>query len=465
MKGAQFPTDGMVRTASAALSGNGGINEGGQGSARRGWLSPSAFDAGVRAALAAAALILASGIHAANLFLPVGPAGAADVAPVAKSAPKHRSGSVVSDAWERRVRITRDELTTARADIENSGIGRLLLNVRDGVHLDVVVERTAPTRWGYSLSGRVASPKVGFVTLVVHRTVVAGSIWTPSASYQLLPLGDGVNALRDATNASRGECVDVLPMEFGVAGAADVTAHQDGTANRSVVDILVPWTPGAAAWLDPTGDPQIVLSLIELFIAQVNDAFERSGAFVSLNLVGAEKVDYSETDIYTDFQRLVASDDGYVDAIHERRNALGADLIYFMIGHGNGVAQSLGSFSIGGPTAYLFMHEIGHNFGILHDRSEFRIGTRYYNHGSTTRGCDVSTIMSFGMMCVGRGIPFGLNFYASPWRYNAQGGRPLGVARFSKERGARGPADAVLTLNRNRHRVSGFRQSRRVSKG
>ena len=155
----------------------------------------------------AAAVVAANGLHAAGLFLPAGPAS--DVAPVAKAAPARRSAAAVPDAWERRVRVARHELAAARADVETAGAGRLLLNVRDGVRLDVAVERTAPTMFGYSLSGRVVGgggAGGGFVTLVVHDEAVAGSIWTPDSAYELSYLGGGVHALRDVTNAPPVEC-------------------------------------------------------------------------------------------------------------------------------------------------------------------------------------------------------------------------------------------------------------------
>ena len=160
-------------------------------------------------ALGAAAVALAGGHHAADLFLPVDPG----VAAAARTGSAGQSASAAPHAQERRVRVARHELATARADVESAGVGRLLLNVRDGVRLDVVVERTAPTRYGYSLSGRVAGPadQAGFVTLVAHEGAVAGSIWTPGAAYELLPLGGDVHALRDVTN---------MRLECGGAAAA-----------------------------------------------------------------------------------------------------------------------------------------------------------------------------------------------------------------------------------------------------
>ena len=414
----------------------------------------------VRAALGAAALALASGLHAADLFLPVGPDdGAADrwtVAPAARSVPAGRSTSAVPHVLEQRVRIARHELTTARNDVENAGAGRLQLNVRDGVRLDVVVERTAPIKRGYTLSGRVAGGSAGFVTLAVHEEAVAGSIWTPDSEYELNHLGGGIHALRDLTNAPPVECAGALPSELSAADAA----VQGGTDDGSMVDILVVWTPKVEEMRG--GEPE-VLSRIDLLIAYTNDAFERSGAFVSLNLVGAEKIDYLEADsIFTDFKRLRDPDDGHMDSEHDRRNALGADLVFLLVSSlrgAGGIASTPGSFGVGLAIPRIFAHEVGHNFGIQHERYE-QIGRTgmVYQHGFTTDGLTcASTIMSYGAECGGAWsiIPF----YASPWRYHPRDGSALGVARFSKERGVRGPADAVLALNRNRHRTANYRPS------
>ena len=418
----------------------------------------AAVEAVARFAFGAVALGLACGIHAAGLFLPVGPAGAAaDVAPGARSVPARQAAATVPDAWERRVRIARHELAAARDDVETAGAGRLLLNVRDGARLDVVVERTAPTRWGYSLSGRVVGGSAGFATLVVHDEAVAGSIWTPDSAYELAYLGGGVHALRDVTSAPPAECGGALPSGFAAGGLSGPSAQQggaDAADDGSVVDILVVWTPEAEE--SRGGEPQ-TLSAIDMAVAHTNDAFGRSGAFVSLNLVGAEKVDYSEVtgDIHgTNLGRLTDPDDGHMDGIHDRRNALGADLVYLLTAEGKGRAWLGGSFAAGGGSYGIFAHEVGHNFGLRHER--YQSVPAGYKNGFTTRDCS-QTIMSYGREC---GPSLWIPFYASPWRYSPRGGRALGVSRFSKERGARGPADAVLALNRNRHFVANFRPSR-----
>ena len=347
------------------------------------------------------------------------------------------------------MRIARQELAAARDDVEIAGAGHLLLNVKDSLRLDVAVGRTTPTRWGYSLSGHVAGGGAGFVTLVVHEEAVAGSIWTPESSYEISYLGDGVHTLRDVTNAPPLECGGALPPE---SSSADV-ATQSGTDDGSVVDILVVWTPEAK---EEWGGTSQVLSRIDLLVAWTNDAFERSGAFVALDLVGAEQVDYVEADrLVTNLGRLANPNDGFMDGVHDRRDALGADLVYLLTKVGPGIANLSGAFGTGYGQGGLFAHEIGHNFGLLHERYQSWGGA--YAYGFTTGHCS-TTIMSYGVECLGRRrLP---PLYASPWRYDPRSGRALGTTRFSKERGVRGPADATLVLNRNRHLVAKFRPSR-----
>ena len=417
------------------------------------------------------ALLLASvaiSAHADGLFLPL-------TAQDAPAMPWTSSGLGVqprsSDppaAWERHVRVARHYLASARDDAQYGETGRLVLNVRDGLRLEVVVERTAPTRWGYSLSGRVAGGGVGFVTLVVHEEAVAGSIWTPESAYELKHLGGGIHALRDVTNAPPVECGGALPPQLSATKATT----QGGTDDGSVVDILVVWTPRVEG---QAGGEPLVLAQIDQHIAYTNDAFDRSGASVTLSLVGTEKVDDHSTDIgMTDIlRRLQDPDDGYMDRVHDRRDTLGADLVYLLLARLSdfpgigGVGSLRGAFSVGlHDDSFVFAHEVGHNFGIAHERREYDLNRHRprpqppngYAHGFTTENCTV-TIMSYGGECPNM-VRGWLPFYASPWRYDPGSGLALGVSRLSDVRGFRGPADAVRALNRNRHRVANFRPSR-----
>ena len=408
-----------------------------------------------RSALAFVALALASWTHAAGLFLPVTPQSASGWVAVAGQGTT--ASSPVGEMSERRVRIARNELARARDDVEHSGAGRLLLNMRTDVDLDMVVERTALTKWGYSLSGRIEGGATGFVTLVVHEQAVAGTIWTPHAAYEIVHLGGSVHALRDVTNRPRPECAGAVRLDL----AASRETAQSGVDDGSVVDVLVVWIPAAE---EAAGGETQVKSRIDMAIAYANDALERSGALVSLNLVGAEKVDYEEEEDSIDLQRLYHPDDGHMDEVHALRDSLGADLVSLAISDGQGRAEVPGAFSTFAVwSSSTFAHEIGHNFGLFHDRSDHRGGGLSYRSGFSVvnrRACTL-TIMSYGFDCIKSASQI-VNpklFYSSPWRYDFDG-RPMGVSRFSKERGPNGPADAVLGLNRSRRTVANFRPSR-----
>ena len=416
------------------------------------------------ATLVSVMAMLGSSAGAADLFVPVASVPSRTVAAAGVPA-------------ERLVRIARDELASVRNLVTSSGAGRLLLNVDADLELGVTVERTAPTRWGYSLSGRIDSPAVGFVTLVVHDEAVAGAIWTPEASYEVVHLGGGVHAVREVA-ADVYQCGGAVALSNArpFAWPESTPAGDENT----VVDVLVVWTPQRE---EDAGGVDAVRAQIELGIAYTNDAFERSGAFVSLNLVGAEPAsDYEEPDVEdsgddrrdwlirmgTDIDRLADPSDGHMDAVHDRRDVLGADLVSLATHRGGGIASLGGAFSVSGRNLGTVAHELGHNFGLSHERSQWlsRFSTtypRYYEHGYATLGdsrCKV-TIMAYGQPCLGRtwrDIPF----FSSPALYDSFDGDRLGMSRFSGRRGSDGPADAVLHLNRVRNKIADFRSPNRA---
>ena len=396
--------------------------------------------------IAAISLALAWGDHgyAAGVFLPV------DASVPGREVVQTSAGEMQG----RFVRIAHDELRRARVEVSDFGRSHLLFNMGGRAEFDVTVERTVQTLDGYTLSGHIDAGKGGFVTLAVHQQAVAGSVWTWEANYEVAPVGDGVHAVREVVD-ERLEC-GVVAQAPSVQLQAPVPTNSVSDA-AAVVDILVFWTPALEA---AKGGESSVKLAIDLAIAYANDALERSGALVSLNLVGSERLDVEEM-----------SDNDVLDALAgeyaaERADALGADFISAFANVIGGSARGRESV-VGGGDPYVFAHEVGHNLGLLHDRGAWGGNSRSYNGGfvslssdyALTR-CDI-TIMSYETVCRSAGTQsHRVPYYSTPNRFHPGTGAQLGVSRLSNVRSWDGPADAVLAINRNRHRASDIRRRR-----
>ena len=92
------------------------------------------------------------------------------------------------------------------------------------------------------------------------------------------------------------------------------------------MDVLVVYT--AAARQQAGGRDSAVRSRIALGVAETNIAYANSGVRHRLRLVGTELVGYRETgDLALDLQALTSANDGLMDMVHARRDAVGADLV------------------------------------------------------------------------------------------------------------------------------------------
>ena len=428
----------------------------------------------------------------AALFVPLDAADAALLAPPSAS-PEPSGGEQLGEGqappngWL--VRVDRRRLFQTIHAVERSGSGRLVLNVAEGVEFEVAVERTQRTLSGHSLSGRVVGVAGGAVTFVAHAEAVMGTVWTPGAVYEIVPLKGGVHVVREVDLSARPPLGEPIRTEGGWGGFRPIEqANADG---GSVVDVLVLWTPKA---LENAGGEAQMRAGIDLAVAWTNDAYQRSGAEVRLNLVGAEPIDYVEhaSDCVLacrsgeDLGRLADPSDGFMDGAHDRRDALGADLVSLLTGDGDvgGIAFLAGSFSV--VVAYqewssygvgsTFAHELGHNMGLSHDRyQEFGQGSEgllpfsygYVNKLAFAPGAAEDTcwgtIMSYADRCVDGGFEYGVEvpYFSTPNRRHPDGeGAPLGVPKSSDEEGADGPADAVRSLNLTHPQVVNFRSER-----
>ncbi len=169
------------------------------------------------------------------------------------------------------------------------------------------------------------------------------------------------------------------------------------------IDVMVLYTPAAR---DHAGDNEAIQADVLAAVAGANEVFEQSGIHIELNLVHQAEVDYLESDsIVTDLDRLAASDDSFMEEVHQLRDDWGADLVsLFRRGGAGGIAgyaklledesgrPDLAFSVVSDESAlvdHVFVHEIGHNLGAAHaHEDDDQDGLFPYSHGHRFTGDD-----------------------------------------------------------------------------
>ena len=245
----------------------------------------------------------------------------------------------------------------------------------------------------------------------------------------------------------------------------DFRGRPCGAGTDITIDVAVVYTPAAR---EEAGGTAAIEAVIDLMVAETNQAYETSGVRHRLALVGRSEVQYSEAGDFDDIDRLDDPSDGYMDEVHAMRDQTGADLVHLVFKHQDhpfgGVARFGGAFGLtcqhcGGGT---FAHELGHNMGLRHDRYEqtqvrdWNDGVLYsdpaygyVNQRAFEAGAAESsrwlTIMAYITQCEDADFHCDwLPRFSNPRQ--SYSGDPLGIP-FGEGTGVTGAADAVSVLN------------------
>ena len=266
-------------------------------------------------------------------------------------------------------------------------------------------------------------------------------------------------------NGGRGK------FSSGVFGSVQLDSSEKFTGDFSVqsaessdqtVDVLVVYTPNAEAH---EGGKEEIEATITAEIEKTNQALANSGlSHRKIRLVALEKVDYTQVDnnmsdnlqVLGDKKGDYSDPDGLLDEVHEMRERYSADLVHLFLERAVGICgiasgydlyserfvenfckndpnldecivrkrkevwrhngYSVSAIPEGCTIQNVFTHELGHSFGISHDRYvesylslvdpvDFPLkpyGFGYVNQNFSRSRC-ARTIMSYGDQCIDEG--------------------------------------------------------------
>ena len=365
------------------------------------------------------------------------------------------------------VRIDFAQLSQAREALADGRGADLTVNLPD-LPLPVVLTAASKTRRGYALSGRVANDPLSAVNIVVNGRSVAGNIWragelhtirTAGAGYYVQTLDGLVRPRCEAEHVAEFDSEAVQARRLQRPTLAQVAQNDDVADDGSEIDVLVVYTPSGRRF---AGGHQGIRTLMEMLVQETNQAYGDSDVRQRIRLVAATEVDYELGDARHALNHLRAKGDGHLDEVHQLRDDYAADLVLLWTPSGGGLASivddpsDVGAESLGFSVApsQAFAHELGHNMGLRHERSDDNGNSPYpYSHGYLLShgGDSYRTIMH---------TDFNLLRFSNPRHLHPDSsGRPLGVPGDAPTSRWDGPADAARSLNNTATAVANFRPS------
>ena len=303
---------------------------------------------------------------------------------------------------------------------------RLRIALPDGGTVTCDLTRSAPVNGVEVVEGTVAGNADDRCALFVRDGTVTGDISVGSDRYRVVPLGGGTHAVVEVRTGGMSEGGNDAPTPPGLSRRSDRSLKDaglcdvPGTGDRGVIDILVLYTPRAAARQD-------MQMLVAESMNQLNQAAEmhRGDRFgVSFRLVGLEEVDYVEgEDLSVDLDRVSGAEPGILDEVPALRDKYKADLVHFIVeGQGNDGSCGIGwmvepdaattaatGFSVSdhrcSAANLSFAHEVGHNLGMNHDRYVVdKADPGAINFGYVSIDDRRRTLMAYGNACYDKGV-------------------------------------------------------------
>ena len=342
---------------------------------------------------------------------------------------------------------------------------RLVLNLFDDVVVRARLARTERQGRALVWAGKIDGQPVGDVVLAVVDGVLSGSAVWPGGAYRIR--FDGTSQIVEEIDHDRFNedgCFREVPGGVADVAAAPAASPAASPDDGSLIDVLVVYTPAARA---AAGGTSAMLSEVNLAVAETNTGYANSNVVQRLRLAAAVEVSYAESgDIAEDLDRVTGTGDGYVDGVHALRNTYYADVVSLItetpgsqycgvawLMGGNDPAFAPYAFSVVELACmtgyYSFGHEIGHNMGLNHARSDpTGTGAYSYSYGYKNPSNLFRTVMAYNCPA---SCPRVLHFSNPNVTY---GGNPTGVSQTSAS-----SAYNALSLDNTRVTVANWRPS------
>ena len=372
----------------------------------------------------------------------------------------------------------------------------ITLNLFDDATYTGIIEHVETTDSGYAAWGSVEGVPLGTVTLVVNGDVIAGTVRSPLGVYDIGMVSDGsyiVSEIDESKLPRPAEPPGADDEDEGPSGASgSSTSTATTTDDGSVVDVMVVHTQKAR---HRAGGDAAFRTRMDLWEAETNQALTNSGAIPRIDIVHLHETSYpSGSDTYDTRSRLSGTTDGYMDEIHALRDTYAADLVHFVdvepdyfCGYAYYAVtrspgqQPTGDASLGFAITYLtcggltFAHELGHNFGLYHDRyalsgnnppsdAAYTYGVGYVNQRAFDTGATSSsrwrTVMAYSRQCWDSLLNCPrVSYFSNPEINHPVSGHPMGIPATATTTGLLGPSDAQLALDNTKSIVAAFRDS------
>jgi peptidyl-Asp metalloendopeptidase len=312
--------------------------------------------------------------------------------------------------------------------------------------------------------GRIEGDETSNVDIVVKDNSLVATISTLSKRYMIEPGENGTHEALELDLASfPNELEPIRPIQSNASRPDTVVAND----SAAFIDVLVVYTDDLRASL---GNTASAVAAATSAIAATNTAYANSGVTPRVRLAGTLEVAYNDSgNLETALYDLRGTSDGQMDNVHTVRNQVGADAVALLTLNGSGgtcgIGFLMGSLSAGfASNAFSatrwscavgnlsFPHELGHNFGLEHDRFVSPSGTPAYPYGFgyVDSQLQFRDIMAYANACGCTRI----QYFSNPNMTYLS--RPLGI-HYESSPGT--SADNVRALNNAAMTIANWRQA------